>query len=120
MGSADRYRFSTLVACEGLAEPMYFVGSAGRTNWSFVLLTKSRIPIRKLTVHAGGHTNPDGTDAGTHHKHTWDAIHEDRETYYPEDIDFSDINTALLGFLDECNITPSHPPEKLNKQERLR
>jgi hypothetical protein len=119
-GSRNRHRFLTLVACEDLDEPMYLVGTVGRTNWSFALLTKSKIPVRKLTAHAGGHTNPDGSDAGTHHKHVWDEVHEDRETYYPEDIDFSDINAALEGFLQECNIQTTQPPEKLAIQRRLR
>lgn len=119
-GGTERDTFSVRVVCRDIDEPMYLRGVVGRTNWSFLLLTHARIPIRKLTVHGPGHRNPDGTDAGTHHKHVWDDVHEDQETYYPVDIDFTDVNVALIGFLAECNIVPAQPPERLDVRRRLR
>lgn len=99
---------------------MVLHGFVGKTNWSFVLMVEPNTPIRKLTVHDRGHLNPDGSDAGTHHKHIRDEKHTDGETYYPTDIDFTDINAALLGFLKECNIVVSNPPEPLTIGRRLR
>jgi hypothetical protein len=62
-------------------------------------------PLRKLTLHGGGHFNPDGSDAGPQHKHIWDAEHQDRMTYIPSDVRFHDFNLALEDFLGECSIT---------------
>lgn len=120
MDSADRLYFVVVVDCTGVDAPMRLVGSVGKTNWSFALIAHETIPIRKLTIHGGTHKNPDGTTAGVHHKHIWDEVHEDQETYYPNDIDFSDVNSALVGFIGECNIVASQPPERLSLERRLR
>lgn len=119
-GGDERYECRAIVTGDTLEVPIILHGAVGKSNWSFVLMVEPDTPIRKLTVHAAGHTNPDGSDAGTHHKHIWDEVNKDRETYYPNDIDFSDINEALLGFLKESNITPSFPPERLIIERRLR
>ena len=118
--SVDRHRFDVLVACEDLDEPLRLTGYKGRKNWSYVLLTRGGIPLRKLTVHSGGHRNPDGSPAGSRHKHIWDPIDEDRWTYYPEDINFDDFNEGLIGFLKECNIECAALPEPLLVQRRLK
>jgi|SRR5665811_142659 len=119
-GTTDRYECRAIVTGDALEEHMFLRGTVGKTNWSFVLVVEPDMAIRKLTIHSAGHTNPEGSDAGTHHKHIWDEVTRDRATYYPHDIDFSDINAALLGFLKESNITPSFPPEQLMIERRLR
>lgn len=116
----ETYRFLAAVTCVETEKSLALHGVVGKTNWSFVLMVEPDTPIRKLTIHGRGHANPDGTDAGTHHKHLWDEKSKDRETYYPTDIDFTDINAALLGFLAECNITVSISPEPLIIERRLK
>lgn len=114
-----RFRFVVTVACPEPDRPLRLVGNVGKTNWSFTLLTEGNITLRKLTMHAGGHRNPDGTSAGTHHKHLWDELSEDRETYIPDDVHFDDFNVALKDFLSECNITALGPIEQLARQKGL-
>jgi hypothetical protein len=115
----NRHRFDVAVASSHRDGPLRLTGTANRTNWSFVLL-KGATPIRKLTVHGGGHINPDGADAGQRHKHTWDEHDEDRNTYFPTDVDFSDIDQALIDFLRECSIDPLAGTLPLLTQGRLR
>jgi len=116
----ETYRFLAAVACGETETSLVLHGVVGKTNWSFVLMVEPDTPIRKLTVHGRGHANPDGSDAGAHHKHVWDEDSKDRETYYPTDIDFTDINAALLGFLAECTITVPISPETLIVERRLK
>src|SRR5579884_699896 len=99
-----RWRLETTVVAPTTLETLRLVGSYGRTNWSFALLVNT-IPIRRLTMHGGRHTNPDGTVIEEPHKHIWDDLHRDREAYVPTDIDFSDVNEAFFDFLKECGIT---------------
>ena len=103
--STSRFRFRSVVNCPPPNPDLELIGNVGVTNWSFVLLHPSMAPLRKLTVHGGGHVNPDGSDAGPHHKHIWDAEHQDRITYTPGDVRFHDFNLALEDFLRECSIT---------------
>ncbi len=50
------------------------------------------------------HRNPDGELIAEPHKHRWTSEQSDRAAYVPTDIDFSDVNAGLLGFLAECLI----------------
>jgi hypothetical protein len=119
-GSApERFRFDVSVVCEEPDESLRLIGNQGRTNWSIVLLTSSGIPLRKLTVHPSGHTNPDGTNAGHCHKHTWDDLYKDKWTYFPPEINCDDVNEGLLGFLKECNIECKVPPERIQVPSRI-
>jgi hypothetical protein len=112
------FGFDVAVTSDQLSEPLRLIGYYGRTNWSIVLLTRSGIPLRRLTVHPEGHKNPDGTIAGSWHKHIWDEVNEDRWTYVPPEIDFEDINEGLIGFLTACNIECRVPPERIQARPR--
>jgi hypothetical protein len=101
----ERYHFSVTVACPDPMKPLRLNGFIGEVNFSFCLMSQRNQVLRRLNRHIGGHRNPDGSDQGERHKHFWTDEHEDRESYVPEDIDWSDPNQALKDFLEECNIT---------------
>lgn len=116
--NSERFRFDVPVVFEDLDEPLRLTGNRGRTNWSIVLLMRSGIPLSRLTIHPKGHRNPDGTNAGPCHKHIWDEADKDRWTYFPPEIDCDDVNEGLLGFLKECNIECTIPPERIPLRQR--
>lgn len=111
-----RYRFEVTVACPEPWKPLRLIGVAGPVNYSFSLLTMQNQIIRLINRHIGGHRNPDGSDAGEQHKHRWTDAHESRESYVPTDIDWTDPNTVLRGFLQECHITAHATIEELYRQ----
>lgn len=117
--SGPRYRFEVVVVCPDPDPPMRLTGAVGLTNWSYVLLSRESTPIRKLTKHGSGHTNPDGSEAGEEHKHRWHEDTADRDTYVPTDIRFEDHNLALIDFLTECTITSLHPIPPIYRQGKL-
>lgn len=60
-------------------------------------------PIRMLHV-GKSHHNPGCTQVGPRHKHQWSDEHGDHWAHEPDDIDFSDMETAFWTFLKECAI----------------
>lgn len=60
-------------------------------------------PIRMLHI-GKRHRNPDGTRIGPRHKHLWTDEHAERWAYEPDDIDFTDTESAFWSFLEECSI----------------
>lgn len=103
-GRTPRWRFDASVVAPGVEEPLRLVGNYGKKSWGFALLL-GNAPIRRCDCSLKDHRNPDGVVIAEPHKHRWDDVHHDREAYIPDDIDFSDVNRAFLGFLAECNVT---------------
>jgi len=71
--------------------------SSRRQNYSFALLYKSSVPIRRWDY------APHKYEARTSHKHKWDGV-GDHEAYIVTDITLNDVNQAFFDFLNECNI----------------
>lgn len=117
---SPRYKFSVTVACPEPEPPLRLLGVVGPVNFSFSLLSLQNQTLRRLNRHVGNHLNPDGSDMGEHHKHIWDDEHENRVSYVPSDIDWSDPNRALAGFLNECNITVLAQIDTLLRQKELK
>jgi len=101
-GRSRRYSLEFSVLVPSRQRLCRIRGLVGKKNYSFCLLFDNQ-PIRKYTVHYR-HKNPDGTTVAETHKHKWDELNEDRETYVPTDIDAVDINQALKDFLVEINV----------------
>jgi hypothetical protein len=104
-GRRMQFRLQAAVFGEGIDDALELRGNFLERSWSFVLLYKG-IRIRCLDVAGTGHRNPDRSyiPGGVPHKHRWTDAHEDQEAFIPNDIDDTDINTALLTFLQEVNI----------------
>jgi hypothetical protein len=96
-------RFRVPVGCEE-AYALQLIGTFNPNlgNYTYVLLLGTQ-PIRRLDV-GKAHHNPQCDRVGPHHKHTWTDAHSDRWAYEPDDIDFTDLETAFHGFLKECGI----------------
>ena len=69
-----------------------------------IALVWSNVPVRRLDFTDQCHKNPDGSMICAPHKHRWDELNLGRDAYLPMDIDFTDVDTGLLGFLAECRI----------------
>ncbi len=101
-GYPNGWRLNARVFVVPTRTPLDLRAVIGKTNHSFALLYRS-YPIRKYTKHFEHRVGKQVFDRP--HKHTWDEELEDREAYYPEDIDpESDINDQFLAFCKECNI----------------
>lgn len=117
--SNTRFKFEVTVACPEPHRPLRLRGFVGKHNFSYSVVSLQGQTLRRLNKHVGGHRNPDGSDMGPHHKHIWDDEHENRVSYVPDDIDWSDFNQALKDFLLECNIETLADIQTLRRQKEL-
>lgn len=110
------YKLIVSVFASDIDEPMELRGVVGKTNHSFTLLVKN-IPLRRY-CNQGYHTaRPSGIKIKGHHKHTWHEIYKDDGAYVPNDIDVhADIDTQLMQFLAEQNITLNSGYQKIGSE----
>ncbi len=107
-----RRRLEARVLAPELNEALKLVGFVGRTNYGFALLFKNH-PIRKLNKHHK-HRNSNGKLVFGMHKHTWDEVNRDKDSYIPNDIDPNgDIDDIFLAFLEEENIELREPYQRV-------
>lgn len=68
------------------------------------ILKKGGVPLLRLCVNAGTHTNPDGTRVSGTHWHRYDETYADRVAYEATDT-LGDIINDTLHFLTTFNVT---------------
>lgn len=103
MIDSKRQRLETSVWVPSLGIAMKLSGNIGRTNYSFTLTYKGYC-LRTYNVHFRHH-NPNCNDICGPHKHDWDEIYGTSWAYNANDVSTDNINSALIDFLKECNIT---------------
>lgn len=111
-------QFQVPVQCEeAYALRLIGVFTPATKAYRFNLFLGSQ-PIRML--HVGKvHRNPNHTRVGSQHKHKWTDVHDEHWAYAPEDIDFSDMESAFWTFLKECAIDYDGQFRKPVVQKRL-
>jgi hypothetical protein len=86
-------------------ESFRIVGYVGKTNYSFALIYRG-CPLRKYTAHSNSPHRIGNELFCRPHKHKWNGYTENKEAYYPDDINPDDnINEQFLSFCKECNIS---------------
>lgn len=103
-GTNQRWKLAASVIAPETTYSLQLRGSWNPVAWGFALLWNNA-PVRRVNMSRHVHRNPDGTLIAEPHKHRWMSGHADRTAYVPTDIDFSDVNAGLMGFLAECSIT---------------
>lgn len=102
----ERHRFKVeVISLDADDGQLFLTGTAGLTFWGFTFLGPQNEVIRKISDPNHRHRNPDGKITDGRHKHVWDPVLRDQDTYLPEDIRWGDFNDALEDFVAECNIT---------------
>lgn len=74
-----------------------------RNTFSFILLHKRKHKVRQFDLKS--HWNPDNTHVSGPHKHYWSAEYNDTIAYEVDDVNPTDVDEAIINFLDECNIS---------------
>lgn len=98
-----RWKFEARVFVVDGPQVLHLRGNVGSRSYGFSLLYGSTV-VRRFDMSTSSHLNPDGTRIEGPHKHRWTEKYGDRIAYVPNDIDWSDPNEALWGFLSECQI----------------
>lgn len=104
MERKNRYEGEVSVTCVDENTTLRLVGWINRRlSYSFSILHKGSIPIRRWGDHLG-HKNPDNTPVNGPHKHKWRDDVEDGFVYPTDDVSTSSVDQAFLDFCDEENI----------------
>ena len=104
MDRKNAYEEEVEVACvEENITLRFIVRIDKRLNYSYSLLHKGSIPIRRWGSHTG-HRNPDNDIVDGAHKHKWRDNVGDSFAYPTDDVCTSDADEAFFDFCDEENI----------------
>lgn len=99
----QKYTTTVRVECKHRDDVLRLVAWQNSRRYSFSLLYRNAITIRRWGNHPG-HTNPDGEVIDGTHKHEYKEGYEDDWAYETDDVTTSDARQAFFDFLDEESI----------------
>jgi len=97
----DKYEGEVPVLCRNEQTTLRLVGWINkRLSYSFSILHKGSIPIRRWGDHIG-HTNPKGAEIDGPHKHKWREDVGTGYAYKTDDVSRDSVDDAFFDFLNE-------------------
>lgn len=99
----SKYVANARVECRDRDDVLRFTAWRNNRRYSFSLLYRNAITIRRWGNHPG-HTNPNDELIEGPHKHYYKEGYEDGWAYNTDDISTSDVRQAFFDFLDEESI----------------
>lgn len=99
----QKYVATARVECKHRDDILRLVGWKNSRRYSFSLLYRNAITIRRWGDHPG-HKNPDNEPIDGAHKHYYKEGHEADWAYETNDVSTSDVRRAFFDFLEEESI----------------
>ncbi|WP_061212614.1 DUF6978 family protein [Syntrophomonas wolfei] len=111
-GNKDRFYLKVPVR-RANGEEMHLRAYYGARRYSFALLYRGTILIRRWDFERHENPGPDGSIFnGVPHKHKWTEEYGDEWAYTVDDVPVNDVELALKAFLTECNISVIGPTQQ--------